>query len=274
MFCFNYRSLKTPGIDEMIMQSNRCSHEGSLTDGKDNSPNSSASSSSSKISQTVIDTLRSKLQSRNLAYPFTDLELRRWLIQRRTIPKALLAIERHLAWRKENDVDHILEEPVTDEELRVQLEADVFEFLPESETDPKGRPIVLCFPAKHAEHCGVGKVDIKKFVIYYQEYLTKLLNRMNSQDFVAILDLKGCKIKHFDYSIAKSVGELNRQHYPERLGKVYVINYPMFYHVVWFVVKNWLARKTQAKIKFKDAKKVDISYIMENKKMPENFAWK
>merc|ERR1711879_8949 len=64
------------------------------------------------------------------------------------------------------------------------------------------------------------------------------------------------QIKHFDYSIAKSIGDINRKNYPERLGKVFVINYPMFYHVVWFVVRNWLAKKTQSKIKFKDSKKI------------------
>merc|ERR1712150_256402 len=91
---------------------------------------------------------------------------------------------------------------------------------------------------------------------------------------VAIMDLKGCKIKHFDYSIAKSIGDINRKNYPERLGKVFVINYPMFYHVVWFVVRNWLAKKTQTKIKFKDSKKIDMDYILQHKKIPEDFQWK
>ena len=217
---------------------------------------------------------RSELQKRQLQFMMTDLELRRWLIQRKSLPNAVTGIEKHLQWRIDANVEELRKTPVTDEELQVQIDAEVFEFLPESETDPRGRPIVLCMPAKHAQHCGVGKVDIKKFVIFYQEKLTDLLNKMGSQDFVAILDLKGCKIKHFDYAIAKSVGELNRSNYPERLGKVYVLNYPMFYHVVWFVIKNWLSRKTQRKIKFIEAKKLDVNYILEHHKMPPEFHWK
>jgi len=258
----------TPGIDEMIQANNADTKS-------ETASTSSTTTTATNIPQSVVEALREELTNAGTEHGrFTDLDLKRWLINRKTIPNAVDGITKHVEWRRDNNADTILNEPITDAELQIQIDAQVFEFLPDDVTDPNGRPIVIVNPARHTEKCGVGKVDIKKFLIYYQEYMTQLLNRVNSQEFVAIMDLKGCKIKHFDYSIAKSIGDINRKNYPERLGKVFVINYPMFYHVVWFVVRNWLAKKTQTKIKFKDSKKIDMDYILQHKKIPEDFQWK
>ncbi|AEO67993.1 27d20494-096a-41b7-aaae-efb0c9e920f8 [Thermothielavioides terrestris] len=65
-----------------------------------------------------------------------------------------------------------------------------------------------------------------------------------------IMDLKGVGLAKAPqvYSYVKQASALSQNYYPERLGKLYLINAPWGFSTVWSVVKGWLDPVTVQKI--------------------------
>ncbi|RYP36413.1 hypothetical protein DL767_003376 [Monosporascus sp. MG133] len=66
----------------------------------------------------------------------------------------------------------------------------------------------------------------------------------------SIMDLKGVTLTKVPsvYSYVSQVTEISQNYYPERLGKLYLINAPWGFSTVWSVVKAWLDPVTVGKI--------------------------
>jgi hypothetical protein len=65
-----------------------------------------------------------------------------------------------------------------------------------------------------------------------------------------IMDLKGVGITKAPqvYNYVKQVSGLSQNYYPERLGRLYMINAPWGFSTVWGVIKGWLDPVTVQKI--------------------------
>ncbi|PHH82265.1 hypothetical protein CDD82_6514 [Ophiocordyceps australis] len=65
-----------------------------------------------------------------------------------------------------------------------------------------------------------------------------------------IMDLKGVTLTKVPqvYSYVRQASVISQNYYPERLGKLYMINAPWGFSTVWSVVKGWLDPVTVAKI--------------------------
>ena len=65
-----------------------------------------------------------------------------------------------------------------------------------------------------------------------------------------IMDLKGVAITRVPsvYSYMRQASVISQNYYPERLGKMYLINCPWGFSTVWSVVKGWLDPVTVNKI--------------------------
>lgn len=65
-----------------------------------------------------------------------------------------------------------------------------------------------------------------------------------------IMDLKGVSITKVSqvYTYVKQASVISQNYYPERLGKLYMINAPWGFSTVWGVVKGWLDPVTVSKI--------------------------
>jgi hypothetical protein len=65
-----------------------------------------------------------------------------------------------------------------------------------------------------------------------------------------IMDLKGVGLTKAPqvYSYVKQASALSQNYYPERLGRLYLINAPWGFSTVWGVVKGWLDPVTVQKI--------------------------
>lgn len=65
-----------------------------------------------------------------------------------------------------------------------------------------------------------------------------------------IMDLKGVTITKVPqvYSYLRQVSAISQNYYPERLGKLYIINAPWGFSTVWSVVKGWIDPVTVKKI--------------------------
>ena len=148
------------------------------------------SSASIFVDQHLIESLKKALDEKPLEHCMSDLELHRWLRQKKlNVKKTVAAIEEHVEWRLEMKIDELMREPL-EEDIQKQIDSEVFLILPDDKLDPFGRPIIMCSPIKHLNYCGMGTVDVKRFIIYYQEKMTTILDRLESQNFTAFLDLK------------------------------------------------------------------------------------
>ena len=78
-----------------------------------------------------------------------------------------------------------------------------------------------------------------------------------------IMDLKGVTLTKVPqvYSYVKQASVISQNYYPERLGKLYMINAPWGFSTVWSVVKGWLDPVTVQKIHI-----LGGSYMSELKK--------
>jgi len=65
-----------------------------------------------------------------------------------------------------------------------------------------------------------------------------------------IMDMKGVGITKAPsvYGYVKQASALSQNYYPERLGKLYIINAPWGFSTVWSVIKGWLDPITVQKI--------------------------
>ncbi|KAF4126140.1 CRAL TRIO N [Geosmithia morbida] len=65
-----------------------------------------------------------------------------------------------------------------------------------------------------------------------------------------IMDLKGVTLTKIPqvYSYVNQASVVSQNYYPERLGKLYIINAPWGFSTVWSVVKGWLDPVTVSKI--------------------------
>lgn len=162
-----------------------------------------------------------------------------------------------LEWRKEYDVDNIL---------------DNFEFKERTEfltcypqgyhkRDKEGRPVYI-------QQLGVINLEgIKKITneermvkFHIQEYercikqilpvCSRLANRQIDQTF-GIMDVRGVGLSHLTGEVRRLMGTLTKfdqDNYPEMLGRICIINAPIAFRAVWSIVKTMLQPRTVNKI--------------------------
>ncbi|KAI8821469.1 CRAL-TRIO domain-containing protein [Fimicolochytrium jonesii] len=159
-------------------------------------------------------------------------------------------------WRKEFGTDEILktfefpEYPV------------VKKYYPRfyHKTDKAGRPIYVellggvdvnqLFQVTNIDRMLKNHVyEYEKLVQYRLPACSKKYGKYIEQS-CTILDLKGVSLMQFPSvaNLVKQVSGIAQNHYPEMLGKMYIINAPMLFTGVWSVVKGFLDEVTVSKI--------------------------
>lgn len=202
-------------------------------------------------------------------YCIDDAEevLSRFARARRGDPEAALAfLKEDYAWRRSEEAAVLRSTPPAD-----VLEQDP-SFLAEYYRrrcvglDSSGR---LTFYQAYA-HCVVKKiktvVPLEKVVRYHlweQERATAMLDVLKSRGqgdgtMAVILDIEGMTIgKHVNKDfiwLLKTIAELDRNHYPERMGVTYLINCPTAFGIVWRMVLPFIDPETKDKIKIVTAR--------------------
>ncbi|KAH6562926.1 hypothetical protein BASA61_006601 [Batrachochytrium salamandrivorans] len=159
-------------------------------------------------------------------------------------------------WRKEYGVHTILEDFDFPEYPMAR------QYYPRfyHKTDKLGRPIYI-------ERLGV--LDVKKLftittdtrmlknhvyeyekLVHYRLLACSLKSARHIEQSCTILDLQGVAISTFSsvYTLVREVSGIAQNYYPEMLGKMYIINAPMLFTVVWNMVKPMLDEVTVKKI--------------------------
>lgn len=164
----------------------------------------------------------------------------------------------YFTWRKENAVDTVIDDFDFTEKDAVRA------IYPHGYhgTDKKGRPIYI-------ERIGILDVP-KLFTLtteermvrhYHQEYEILMKLRFPACSEVAgkkilqgltIMDLTGGSMGMMNkqvYGLLKLASSVGSDYYPEIMGNLYVVNSPYFFSGVWSVVKGFIDKRTQDKIK-------------------------
>lgn len=159
-------------------------------------------------------------------------------------------------WRKEKKLDEVIhnwEYPEKDEVSKYYQQY-------YHKTDKDGRPVYI-------EHLGQIDLNAMYKITTAERMLTNLAveyERM-ADDFLpacsrqsgqlietacTIMDLKGVTLTKIPqvYSYVQQASAISQNYYPERLGKLYLINAPWGFSTVWSVVKGWLDPVTVKKI--------------------------
>ncbi|KAI9339161.1 CRAL-TRIO domain-containing protein [Zopfochytrium polystomum] len=100
--------------------------------------------------------------------------------------------------------------------------------------------------------------EYEKLVEYRLKACSEKAGRHLEQSCV-IMDLKGVSLSQFSsvYSLVQKVSGYAQNHYPEMLGKMYIINAPMLFTGVWTLVKPLLDEVTVNKINLLGANYAD-----------------
>ena len=103
--------------------------------------------------------------------------------------------------------------------------------------------------------------DLIHFHLWIQEMIGQALRRANDAlpeeaqrkvcRHIAIMDLDSLGMKHYHskgLDLLKQCIKLDESCYPERLSRLFVVNAPTVFRIIWAVVKPWLDPRTLAKI--------------------------
>ncbi|KJZ77290.1 Sec14 cytosolic factor [Hirsutella minnesotensis 3608] len=160
------------------------------------------------------------------------------------------------AWRKETKLDEQV--PTWDYPEKPQVNEYYKQFY--HKTDKDGRPIYI-ESFSNIDLTAMYKITssermLTNLAVEYERLADPRLPACSRkadkllETCCTIMDLKGVGISKMTqvYDYVKKVSVISQNYYPERLGKLYVINSPWGFATVWSVVKGWLDPVTTAKI--------------------------
>jgi len=194
--------------------------------------------------------------------PYDDPYLLRFLRARKfNLAKTLVMWKNFIKWRKENNVDDIMNAKFPEmEEARKYYPHGYFR------TDKLGRPIYI-------ERIGLLKfeqlvkvIPLEKLQMYFVQSYERLIHEIfpacskaagkRVEQTCYIIDLKGAGIKVFPKlrDIIKLASAIGQDYYPEILGTMFIINAPMMFSGIWSIIKHFIDEKTRKKILILDSK--------------------
>ncbi|KAJ7713583.1 CRAL-TRIO domain-containing protein [Mycena maculata] len=187
----------------------------------------------------------------------SDATMLRFLRARKfDVPKAKEMFIANENWRKEFGVDDI----VQNFEYPELKEVDKYYPQYYHKNDKDGRPVYIerlgLLDLKALYAATTPERQLKRLVLEYEKFLNERLPACAAaaghpvETSCTILDLQNVSLSNFyrvkDYVMqASSIGQ---NHYPECMGKFYIINAPFMFSTVWSFIKPWLDEVTVAKI--------------------------
>ena len=91
-------------------------------------------------------------------------------------------------------------------------------------------------------------IQIVYLFVFYVDRIVKEAEEIGQETFVIIIDLEGFTMANFSLSLIKIGLSCLQEHYPERLGRAYVVNAPFIFTAAWRVIEPLLDARTRAKV--------------------------
>ncbi|KAH8819648.1 putative Sec14 cytosolic factor [Xylogone sp. PMI_703] len=159
-------------------------------------------------------------------------------------------------WRKEFGLDDLVRN------FEYTEKAQVFEYYPQyyHKTDKDGRPVYIEQLGKIDLNAmykiTTGERMLQNLAVEYEKLADPRLPACSRkagyllETCCTIMDLKGVGISRVPsvYGYVKQASAMSQNYYPERLGRLYLINAPWGFSTVFNVVKGWLDPITVEKI--------------------------
>jgi hypothetical protein len=140
--------------------------------------------------------------------------------------------------------------------------------------DKRGRPITVAFGGKHCPN----KKGIEEFKCFVVFALEKICSRIpaGEEKFVVIGDLKGWGYTSCDIRAYLGALTILQDYYPERLGKLFIVNVPYIFMTAWKMVYPFIDDNTKKKITFVESKKLKSTLLEEidEDQLPEIYGGK
>jgi CRAL/TRIO domain len=176
-----------------------------------------------------------------------------------------------LKWRRQNNIDGILRRPQSDFNA-------IKEFYPHffhGETKT-GQPV--CYElvgkinaAKLTEH-GVTSERLLNYYIFSMEYLwTHICSDQDNGQVVTILDIKGVGLSDLmgdALEFLKMTAKVVQEHYVERCRKMFIVNAPFYFNVLWRMVLPLLNANTAKKIVVLGSDKSELFELVDHRHIP------
>ena len=99
------------------------------------------------------------------------------------------------------------------------------------------------------------------FFVFYVDQLCLRAEEIGQETFVTIADLEGFSMANFSLTYIKVIVSILQNHYPERLGTVYVINAPFIFSAAWRMIQPLLDERTRSKIEILGSSPADYARI-------------
>jgi hypothetical protein len=200
---------------------------------------------------------RSKLEAAGYTERLDTLTLLRFLRARKfdvaLSEKMFIESEK---WRKEIDLDDLTRN------FKYEEKPQVFEYYPQyyHKTDIDGRPVYI-EQLGNIDLAAMYKITtaermLNNLAVEYEKFADPRLPACSRkaghllETCCTIMDLKGVGITKVSsvYSYVRQASTISQNYYPERLGKLYLINAPWGFSSVFSIVKGWLDPVTVDKI--------------------------
>ncbi|XP_047317524.1 phosphatidylinositol transfer protein 3-like [Impatiens glandulifera] len=197
-----------------------------------------------------------------------DLMLRRFLRARDgDVEKATSMFVKYLSWRK----SFVPNGSISASEVAKDLNQNKM-FM--QGFDKQGRPITVGLAGRHF-HLKGGIEDYKRYVVYF---LDKVISRMPSgqEKFVFIGDLDGWGYANIDIRACLGALTVLQDFYPERLGKLFIVNAPYIFMMVWKMITPFIDNNTKKKIIFVEKKDIKATLLedIEENQLPDVYGGK
>lgn len=142
-------------------------------------------------------------------------------------------------------------------------------------TDKKGQPIAVVFGERHFMHKG-GTEEFKRFLVFSLDRLCSRIPDHGPEKFTIIGDLKGYGYRNSDVRGYLAALSILQDYYPERLGKVIVINAPYIFMTLWKIIYPFIDKNTRNKIVFVDNKRMKATLLedIDECQLPEIYGGK
>lgn len=178
-----------------------------------------------------------------------------------------------LEWRKLGKVDTVLDAPCDKESIWARVQPHAYPGF-----DKDGRPIYI-------EKIGIAHFptitgvlspeDLNLIHIRQMERLVRMCRESTEktgkyvENFTCIFDLKGLNMSHrHGLKFIQACAAIDQDNYPERMGKLFVVNAPRLFPFFWKICSRWVDEKTRSKINVLSSKSRDEKLLAQ---IPSHF---
>ncbi len=110
---------------------------------------------------------------------------------------------------------------------------------------------IICYMCPRRHNPRVRDVDLSlRSMIWFMDRLWSATRTTHYKKFVVLFNFRGFAMKNSDIPIVRAFLPVLQDYYPEVVGRIILVEYPMFIWGLWKIVRPLLDQNTQNKVQF------------------------